>query len=167
MYTGWNPSTDHIDPSLVNLCCLYWGISFSFHVTGCSLAVFHFFCIYSSPSSGLWLTKYAGGPLKGWITLPWYFLFSLPQPPPSLTHFMTSFYFILFYYIKDSPTEHSSDHGGLHMTGGRHKVKCANEKKREKKRNQGSSSEQCHFHFHFFYNFDNINKIIKKAAVVN
>ena len=81
-----------------------------------------------------------------------------PPPPPSLTHFMTSFYFILFYYNKDSPTEHSSDRGDLHMTGGRHKVICANEKKREKKRNQGSSSEQCHFHFHFFIIFDNINK---------
>ena len=46
---------------------------------------------------------------------------------------MTSFYFILFYYNKDSPTEHSSDRGGLHMAGGRHKVKCANEKKREKR----------------------------------
>ena len=35
MYMGWNLSTDHIVPSLANLCCLHWGISFSFHVTGC------------------------------------------------------------------------------------------------------------------------------------
>ena len=60
-----------------------------------------FFCIYSSPSSGLWLTKYAGRPLKGWITLPWCFLFSLLQPPPPplpLSH--TSWHhFILFYFI--------------------------------------------------------------------
>ena len=51
---------------------------------------------------------------------------------------MTSFYFILFYYNKDSPTEHSSDRGGLHMAGGCHKVKCANEKKRKKKKKDES-----------------------------
>ena len=52
MYTGRNPSTDHIVPSLVNLCCLHWGISFSFHVIGCynfeSLAAFHFFSLFTA-----------------------------------------------------------------------------------------------------------------------
>ena len=83
-------------------------------------------------------------------------LSSAAPPPPSLPLSHISWhYFILFYYNKDSRTEHSSDRGGLHMAGGCHKVKCANEKKRKKKeRNQGSSSEQCHLiecHFHFHY----------------
>ena len=88
-------------------------------------------------------------------------LSSAAPPPLSLSHTLHDI--ILFYYNKDSPTEHSSDRGGLHMAGGCHKLKCANEKKRKKKRGiRDHHPNNAIFIFFFFFIFDNINK---KAAV--
>ena len=107
MYTGWNPSTDHIVPSLVNLCCLHWGISFPCHRMlqfACSFPFFSLFTAVLVADCGWPNMKAFERFSKVWITLPWCFLFSLPQPPPpplslSLPLSHTSWHHFIFIYF--------------------------------------------------------------------